>query len=75
MLPFGIASLLGRALEPLHLVPDPVVIEMAPRWWGLRSLHVKDELDHAPRDPRETLRETVEWLRANAPGPFVRASR
>jgi nucleoside-diphosphate-sugar epimerase len=75
VLPFGVASVLGRVLEPLHVVPEPVVIEMASRWWGVRSRYAKDELDHAPRDPRETLRETVEWLRANAPGPFARASR
>jgi dihydroflavonol-4-reductase len=51
--------------EPLHLLPDPVVIEMASRHWGMRSLYAADDLGYKSRDPKETLRDTVEWLRAN----------
>ena len=51
--------------EPLHLLPDPVVVEMASRYWGARSLYAEPELAYKSRDPQETLRDTVEWLRAN----------
>ena len=67
VLPFRAAWLVARALERFHLVPDPVVVEMAAHWWGLRSLHSAEELDWKPRNPRETLRDTVEWLRCFGP--------
>ena len=53
--------------EPLHFFPGPVVVEMARHYWGLESLHARDELGYASREPLETLRDTVEWLRANHP--------
>ncbi len=58
---------LGVALrgEPPHLLPDPVVVEMAAHYWGARSLHAAADLGYKPRDPRETLRDTVEWLLEN----------
>ncbi len=74
VLPFRPAWLLATAVEqagswlrgePPHLLPDPVVIEMAAHYWGARSLHAADDLGYKARDPRETLRETAEWLRAN----------
>jgi len=49
--------------EPPHLLPDPVVVEMAAHYWGARSLHAGSDLGYKPRDPRETLRDTVAWLR------------
>jgi nucleoside-diphosphate-sugar epimerase len=67
LLPYRVAWFLARALERFHVVPDPVVIEMAAHWWGLRSLYSAEELDWKPRDPRETLRDTVLWLREHAP--------
>ena len=67
VLPFRAAWLVARALERFHLVPDPVVVEMAAHWWGLRSLHSAEDLDWKPRNPRETLRDTVEWLRCFGP--------
>ena len=51
--------------EPLRMLPDPVVVEMAARYWRIRSLYVANELGYKCRDPRETLRDTVDWLRAN----------
>jgi dihydroflavonol-4-reductase len=60
----GGARLLG---EPPHLLPDPVVVEMAAHHWGLRSLHAESQLGYRSRDPRATLRDTVAWLRANHP--------
>jgi nucleoside-diphosphate-sugar epimerase len=59
----GGARLLGK---PPHLVPDPVVVEMAAHHWGLRSLHAEPELGYRARPAHETLRDTVEWLRAHA---------
>jgi nucleoside-diphosphate-sugar epimerase len=61
----GGARLLGR---PPHLLPDPVVVEMAARHWGLRSLYAEAELGHRPRPARETLADTISWLRRHAPG-------
>ena len=57
----------GRDLrgEPLHVLPDPVVVEMAAHYWGVRSLYAAEDLGYKSRDPRETLRDTVDWLRAN----------
>jgi dihydroflavonol-4-reductase len=65
VLPFRAGWLVARALERFHVVPDPVVMEMASHWWGLSSRYAADELGWKPRDPRETLRDTVEWLREN----------
>jgi len=65
-LPYRPAWLLARALERLRVLPDPVVVEMASHWWGARSLWAGSDLDYKPRDPRETLRDTVAWLREHA---------
>lgn len=74
VLPFRLAWLLASAAErlgvllrgePLRMLPDPVVVEMAARYWRIRSLYVANELGYKCRDPRETLRDTVDWLRAN----------
>jgi dihydroflavonol-4-reductase len=64
VLPFRPAWWLARLVERLHVLPDPVVVEMAAHYWGARSLY-GSELGYKPRDPRETLRDTVEWLRAH----------
>lgn len=53
--------------EPLHFFPGPVVVEMARYYWGLKSLYAEEELGYRSRDPLETLRDTVEWLRAHHP--------
>ena len=52
--------------EPLRLLPDPVVVEMAARYWDVRSLYAADELAYKPRDGKATLADTVRWLRENA---------
>lgn len=59
----GGARLLGK---PPHVLPDPVVVEMAARYWGLRSIYAEPELGYRPRPADETLRDTIEWLRAHA---------
>jgi dihydroflavonol-4-reductase len=43
-------------------IPDPVVLEMSTRYWGLSSLFAS-ELDYSPRLARQTLSDTVSWLR------------
>ena len=58
------ANRLGAAKPPL---PDPVVVEMARHYWGLSSLYADKDLDFRPRDPMQTLADTVSWLRANHP--------
>lgn len=70
VLPYRPAWLLASALAALriHLLPDPVVVEMASRHWGLASRWAEAELGFRAREPRETLRDTVRWLRENAPG-------
>ena len=68
MLPYRTAWWLARLTEPLGVLPDPVVIEMAAHHWGMRSLFAGTELDYQSRPGAETLRDTVEWLRANHPG-------
>ena len=44
-------------------LPDPVVLEMASHYWGLSTLWTHTDLGYAPRLPRQTLADTVEWLR------------
>ena len=51
--------------EPPHLLPDPVVVEMAAHFWGAHSRYADTDLGYKSRDPRETLRDTIDWLRAN----------
>lgn len=41
---------------------DRISREMAGCWWYFRSDKAARELGHAPRDGRETLRDTVRWL-------------
>ena len=74
LLPYRAAHLLARLDEwlgtkfrgePLHLLPDPVVVEMASHYWGTNSLHSQSELGYQSRDPMRTLRDTVDWLRNN----------
>jgi len=52
---------------PIHGIPDPVVLEMASHHWGLTSLWSQAELGYASRAPRQTLVDTVAWLRAHHP--------
>ena len=74
ILPLGLARQLAAADvwigmrlrgEPLHLLPDPVVVEMASHYWGLKSLYAEAELGYKSRDLSTTLRDTVDWLRSH----------
>lgn len=44
---------------------DPVLLEMAQAWWYLDASAAATDLGFAPRDPRQTVADTVEWLRAH----------
>lgn len=58
------SDLLGRKKSPL---PVPVVVEMGSHYWGLRSRFAKGELDYESRPGRQTLADTVRWLRDHHP--------
>jgi len=53
----GVAHIVGRK-SPL---PDPVVVEMASRYWGFTS-RWSHELGYVARPAEETLRDTIAWL-------------
>lgn len=59
---FVVGSLAKLGLKKL---PDPVVLEMSTHHWGLKTLWSHDELDYRPRSDRQTLSDTVAWLRTN----------
>ena len=46
---------------------DPVSLEMARHFWYIDSSRAKNRLDWNPRDPDDTLRDTVRWIRENHP--------
>lgn len=52
---------------PLHALPDPVVLEMANHHWGCGSRWSHGELGYASRPARDTLVDTIAWLRAHHP--------
>lgn len=51
--------------SPFQTLPDPVVIEMASRYWDANSLFAESQLGYASRDARRTIADTVDWLRNN----------
>ena len=51
----------------LHVVPDPVVIEMATHYWDIRSRHAESDLGFKSRPPEQTIADTIAWMRANHP--------
>ncbi|HEY6556968.1 MAG TPA: NAD-dependent epimerase/dehydratase family protein [Polyangiaceae bacterium] len=60
-LALGMTSLFDRALRALGTEPpvDPVSLEMAQHFWYCDSSKAERALGFAPRDPGETLRDTV----------------
>lgn len=63
----GAARLNARLGSPLHVLPDPVLVEMAAHHWEHRSRWAEEDLGYRSRAPEETLRDTVEWLRQHHP--------
>lgn len=69
VLPAAPVRVLARALHAAGLdwLPDPVVVEMGSRHWGLATRAAHRDLGFAPRDPGTTVADTVEWLRKHHP--------
>jgi dihydroflavonol-4-reductase len=66
---YGLAKVAGLSDRRPSWIPDPVVLEMSNFFWGLTSLHAH-ELGYMPRSARQTLSDTVTWLRSiHAPPP------
>jgi dihydroflavonol-4-reductase len=70
-IPGGLLHALATANEklgtPLSILPDPVVIEMAQHYWDADSRYSADDLGFTNRPARETLEDTIVWLRAHHP--------
>ena len=49
--------------SPLQTLPDPVVIEMASRYWDAKSLYAERQLGYVSREAHLTIADTVAWLR------------
>ena len=66
----GVAKLAGKLARKgaLEKLPDSVVLEMATCHWGLSSLWSEQELGYRSRPARETLSDTVAWLRTSDEG-------
>ena len=62
----GVYKTLGKT-PPL----DPISMEMARYFWYVDSTKAKEELDFTPRDPQETLYDTVEYLRTHFLGAGI----
>ncbi len=53
----GAMRTLGRKAEV-----DPISVEMARHYWYVDSAAARRDLGFSPRDPMETLRDTVRWI-------------
>jgi dihydroflavonol-4-reductase len=60
----GLARLAGKHESPL---PDPVVIEMAGKYWDIRSRYASHDLKFNNRHGQDTINDTVNWLRVHHP--------
>lgn len=61
----GLAKVAGLTPRRPSWIPDPVVLEMSLCFWGLSSLYAH-ELGYNPRSARQTLSDTVSWLRSGS---------
>jgi len=67
VLPFHLAWWLATLSRRLHLLPEPAAVEMASRHWAMQSRYAEAELGYSSRPGRDTMAETVAWLRQNHP--------
>ena len=67
VLPYRPAWWLARISAPLRVLPDPVIIEMAAHYWGMRSRYAEADLEYRSRPGRETVADTVAWIMAHHP--------
>jgi len=58
----GLSSLPDRFAKRLGL-PDPVLLEMGTRFWGVGSRLAQADLGHTPRELRDTLTDALAWLK------------
>jgi nucleoside-diphosphate-sugar epimerase len=67
VVPYRLAWIAATASHALRLgkLPEPALVEMAAHYWGLGSHYAEAELGYRTRPGDQTLRDTVEWLRAN----------
>lgn len=65
VIPYRLARILSGAAAGLGLsiLPEPGLIEMAAHHWGLSSRYSGPDLDYRSRPGRETLADTIAWLR------------
>lgn len=65
---FG-TKLFDRAMRALgkEAALDPVSVEMARHYWYIDSTKAQEELGFKPRNANDTLRDTIDWLRAYHP--------
>jgi dihydroflavonol-4-reductase len=65
LLPFRPAWLLASVTRQLGMTffPEPALLEMAAHHWGLGSRYAATELGYVSRPGRETLADTIAWLR------------
>lgn len=65
---FG-AKLFKRVLGSVGIESDidPVSVEMAKYFWYIDSSKAEKDLGWQPRNANETLRDTINWIRANHP--------
>lgn len=61
------AKFLDFALRSFGRTPeiDPASVEMAQHFWYIDSSRAREELGFQPRPANETLRDTINWIRAN----------
>ena len=67
VLPFRLAWWLATLFRGLRLLPEPAAIEMASHHWAMQSRYSGEELGYVSRPGRETMAETVRWLREHDP--------
>ena len=60
----GLAAMVPGLESPL---PDPVVVEMAGKYWDVRSRYAAGDLGFLNRNGQTTINETVAWLRQHHP--------
>ena len=69
IIPYRVARAAARALHALGIraVPEPRLIEMAAHYWPISTKYSEAELGYRSRAGEETIRDTVDWLRAPSP--------
>lgn len=68
IVPFALAWGVAKLMAPLRVFPEPTLVEMGARYWGMTSLYSAVELGYASRPGTETIAGTVAWVRANLVG-------